>query len=201
MTAGADVILASGSPTRLAMLRHAGLSVAAEAPGVDEAAIKHALRADGAGPGDVAEALAETKAIRVSRRHEGAHVVAADQMLVCGEVWFDKPPDRDHLRAQLAALRGKTHSLISSAVVAFNGARIWHHTDRADLTMRAFSDAFLDSYVETVGDAALGCVGGYQIEGPGVQLFERVEGSHFTILGLPLLPVLGFLRDRGLVAA
>lgn len=195
------IILASGSATRLAMLRAAGLTVVAEAPGVDEATVKASLRADGAGPGDVAETLAEMKALRVSHRHEGAHVVAADQMLVCSDVWFDKPPDSDHLRAQLTALRGKTHSLISSAVIAVNGSRIWHHTDVAEMTMRNFSDGFIDTYIEAMGDAALESVGGYQIEGRGIQLFERIEGGHFTILGMPLLPVLDFLRTRGLVAA
>ncbi|MEM8915351.1 MAG: Maf family protein [Pseudomonadota bacterium] len=196
-----ELILASGSKTRLDMLRAAGLSVAAEKPGVDEDMVKQSLRADGAGVGDVAEALAEMKALRVSQRYPGAHVVAADQMLECGEVWFDKPPDRDHLLAQLLALRGKTHELISSVVVAIDGGRIWHHTDRARLTMRDFSDQFAADYVDAVGDAGLASVGGYQVEGRGIQLFSAVSGSHHTILGMPLLPLLDFLRQREVVAA
>lgn len=193
------LMLASGSVTRRAMLEAAGLHVHSETPGVDEEQVKQSLRADGAQAHDVAETLAEMKALRVSRRHPGMHVLAADQMLVCGDVWFDKPADHSHLQGQLMALRGRTHHLIASAVIAIDGARIWHHTDRASLTMRAFSDAFLEAYIERVGDAVLSNVGGYQIEGHGIHLFERIEGSHFTIMGLPLLPVLAFLRDRGVV--
>ncbi len=201
ITPHAPIVLASGSASRLAILRGAGLDVVVDKPGVDEAMVKQSLRADGAQAHDVAEALAEMKAGRISTRYPDAHVIGADQMLVCGDVWFDKPPDRDHLRAQLQSLRGKSHQLISSVVIAVNGARIWHHTDRATLTMRDFSDGFLEIYMDAVGDKALESVGGYQIEGAGAQLFSHVIGDQFTIMGLPLLPVLDFLRTREVLTA
>lgn len=194
------IVLASGSASRLSILRGAGLDVQVDKPGVDEAMVKDSMRADGAQAHDVAEALAELKATRISQRWPDLHVIGADQMLVCGEVWFDKPPDRDHLRAQLQSLRGKKHQLIASVVVAINGARIWHHTDRASLTMRAFSDDFIDTYIDAVGDAALASVGGYQIEGRGAQLFSTILGDQFTIMGLPLFPLLDFLRTREVLA-
>lgn len=195
----AAVILASASAARQTMLRQAGLEVDVEPAAVDEAELKASFRAAGAAAGDVAEALAELKAQRISRRRTGALVVGADQMLACGSVWFDKPPDRDHARAQLTALRGRTHELVSSVVTVRDGGRLWHHTDRARLTMRDFTYAFLDAYLDRVGDAALASVGGYQLEGPGAQLFARVEGDYFTVLGLPLLPLLEHLRQQGLL--
>ncbi len=194
------LILASGSTTRLAMLTAAGLVAEAVAPAVDEAEVKQALRADGANAATVAEHLAELKARRVARRHPEALVVGADQMLVAGEVWFDKPPDLDHARAQLRALRGRSHELVTAAVVMAGDARLWHHVARARLTMRAFSDGFLEAYVEAAGSRLLESVGAYQLEGLGAQLFARIEGDVFTILGLPLLPLLDFLRAQGVAA-
>jgi len=199
--AGAGVVLASASAPRRAMLENAGVAVTADPASVDEDEVKRAFKADGAGADDCAEALAEMKARRVAARHPDRLVIGADQMLVCGDVWFDKPPDRDHARAQLLALRGRTHELIASCVAFAGGARVWHHTDRARLTVRAFSDGFLDAYLDRVGDAALASVGGYQLEGLGAQLFSRVEGDYFTVLGLPLLPLLGYLRTRGVLIA
>lgn len=198
--AGETIVLASASRTRLDLLRRAGVAVEAEAAAIDEAAVKQALHADGAKPEDVAEALAEMKAQRVSRRRPGALVIGADQMLDCNGVWFDKPPDLDHARAQLLALRGKTHALISGAVAVRDGERLWHRTDRARLTMRPFSDGFLEWYLAQTGPAALTSVGAYQLEGLGAQLFAKVEGDYFTILGLPLLPLLDYLRTRGVLA-
>jgi len=195
----AAIVLASSSPARQAMLRQAGLDVEIEPAAVDEAELKASFRAAGAAAAEVAEALAELKAQRISRRRAGALVVGADQMLQCGSVWFDKPPDRAHARAQLIALRGRTHDLVSSVVTVRDGGRLWHHTDRARLTVRDFTDAFLDSYLDRVGEAALTSVGGYQLEGPGAQLFARVEGDYFTVLGLPLLPLLEHLRLQGLL--
>ncbi|QCO02655.1 Maf family protein [Azospirillum argentinense] len=194
------VVLASGSRTRAEMLERAGVRVTLAPAAVDEEEIKLAARAEGAPVEDVAEALAELKAQRVTRKHPGALVIGADQMLECEDRWFDKPADRDAARAQLQDLRGKTHRLVSCAVVIRDGERLWHHVDRARLTMRPFSDAFLDSYLNAAGDDVLGSVGAYHLEGLGAQLFHRVDGDFFTILGLPLLPLLGFLRVHGVIA-
>ncbi|NUB24466.1 Maf family protein [Azospirillum brasilense] len=194
------VVLASGSRTRAEMLERAGVRVTLAPAAVDEEEIKLAARAEGAPVEDVAEALAELKAQRVTRKHPGALVIGADQMLECEGRWFDKPADRDAARVQLQDLRGKTHRLVSCAVVIRDGERLWHHVDRARLTMRPFSDAFLDSYLNAAGDDVMGSVGAYHLEGLGAQLFHRVDGDFFTILGLPLLPLLGFLRVHGVIA-
>ena len=191
------IILASGSKTRLALLQQAGLSVETIVASVDEQEMKASFQAEQAPAEACAEALAELKAMRVSQRHPGALVIGADQMLDCNGVWFDKPADTAHARAHLQALRGKTHRLVTAAVVALNGSRLWHTIDSAQLTMRPFSDGFLDAYLRQVGPGVLSSVGVYHLEGLGAQLFSRVEGDFFTILGLPLLPLLGFLRDRG----
>ncbi len=191
------LVLASGSRTRAAMLEQAGVSAVLDKPLVDEDEVKAAGRAEGVSADIVAEALAELKAQRITRRHPGALVVGADQMLECEGRWFDKPADRAAARAQLLDLRGKTHRLVSCAVVVRNGERMWHRIDSARLTMRNFSEAFLDDYLDRVGDDVLHSVGAYQLEGLGAQLFHRVEGDFFTILGLPLLPLLGFLRVHG----
>ncbi|ALJ34001.1 Maf-like protein [Azospirillum brasilense] len=194
------VVLASGSRTRAEMLERAGVRVTLAPAAVDEEEIKLAARAEGAPVEDVAEALAELKAQRVTRKHPGALVIGADQMLECEGRWFDKPADRDAARTQLQDLRGKTHRLVSCAVVIRDGERLWHHVDRARLTMRPFSDAFLESYLNAAGDDVMGSVGAYHLEGLGAQLFHRVDGDFFTILGLPLLPLLGFLRVHGVIA-
>ncbi|WP_434615931.1 Maf family protein [Azospirillum sp. B2RO_4] len=192
-----QLVLASGSRTRAAMLEQAGVSAVLDRPLVDEDEVKAAGRAEGVSADIVAEALAELKAQRITRRHPGALVVGADQMLECEGRWYDKPADRAAARAQLLDLRGKTHRLVSCAVVVRDGERMWHRIDSARLTMRNFSEAFLDDYLDRVGDDVLHSVGAYQLEGLGAQLFHRVEGDFFTILGLPLLPLLGFLRVHG----
>lgn len=197
MSAAPKLVLASGSRTRAAMLEQAGVPAILDKPLVDEDEVKAAGRAEGVPADAVAEALAELKAQRIARRHPGALVVGADQMLECEGRWFDKPADRAAARAQLLDLRGKTHRLVSCAVVVRDGERMWHKTDSARLTMRNFSEAFLDDYLDRVGDDVLHSVGAYQLEGLGAQLFHRVEGDFFTILGLPLLPLLGFLRVHG----
>ncbi|MBI3706790.1 MAG: Maf family protein [Proteobacteria bacterium] len=201
MTAPPPVVLASASRTRRLLLENAGITVAVDPGAVDEDEVKRAMKADGATAEAVATALAESKALRVSSRHPNALIIGADQMLDCDGAWFDKPANRDAARAQLRALSGRTHRLISAAVVAQNGARIWHHVAVARLTMRSLSDGFLDSYLDALGDAALGSVGAYQLEGRGAQLFARVDGDYFTVLGLPLLPLLAFLRQHGVVGS
>ena len=145
------LILASASASRAAVLRQAGLVLEQIPAGVDEEEVKHSLRAEGADAGHVAATLADLKAQQVSRRYPDAFVIGADQMLECNGVWFDKPPDLDHARAHLVSLRGRTHELITAAVVVRGGARIWQHVDRAQLTMRPFSDDFIDGYLRAAG--------------------------------------------------
>lgn len=195
-----SLILASGSAARKQMLGAAGLAFEIDVPRVDEEAAKASLRAEGMKPRDQADALAELKALSVSRRREG-FVIGADQMLAVEGEAFDKPKDRAEARAHLQHLRGRAHELLTAAVVARDGAVIWRHIETPRLRMRAFSDAFLDDYLDRVGDAALHSVGAYQLEGLGAQLFERIDGDYFAVLGLPLLPLLAFLREHGMARA
>ena len=193
------LILATASQARRAVLAAAGLRFTAEAAAVDEAAIKEGAQAEGIPPGEAAMLLAEAKAQRIARRQPEALVIGADQMLVCEGRWFDKPPDMAAARAQLLALRGRPHELMTAMVCWRGGQRVWQHLARPRLTMRGFSEAFLDAYLALEGEAVLGSVGAYRLEGPGVQLFDAVEGEHSAILGLPLLPLLGFLRQHGVL--
>jgi nucleoside triphosphate pyrophosphatase len=194
------LILASGSATRAKMLRDAGVAVETAVPAIDEAELKASLKQEGAPAARVAETLAELKAQRISPRFPGRLVLGSDQMLECDGLWLDKPETREAAREQLRRLRGRSHSLITSAVLVRNGERIWHTTDRTELRMRAFSDDFLERYLDQAGEDVLHSVGAYQLEGLGAQLFERVTGDFFTVLGLPLLPVLAILREHGIVS-
>ncbi|RVU36236.1 septum formation protein Maf [Hwanghaeella grinnelliae] len=196
---GPRIILASASSARAALLRGAGLTFTVEPSRVDEETVKDSLKAEGATAPDVALALADLKAAKLSARYPDALVIGADQMLDCNGIWFDKPPDKDALFAQLMALRGKTHHLEAALCVHQNGRRIWHIVERAALTMRDFSDDFLKGYVAAADDEVLASVGGYRLEGVGAQLFSKIEGDYFTILGLPLLPLLDFFRHHGVV--
>ena len=195
----ATLILASGSSSRRSLLTSAGVAFTVEVANVDEDEVKLALKAEGATAAQTAETLAELKAQRVSRRHAGALVIGADQMLDCNGVWFDKPEDLDHAAAHLAALGGKDHRLLSAVCVVRDGERLWHHNEISTLTMRPLSADFIQDYLAAVGDEALKSVGAYQLEGRGAQLFAKIKGDYFSILGLPLLPLLGFLRVHRVV--
>lgn len=194
------LVLASASSSRAAVLRAAGLIFTAEAAHVDEAALKAAAQAEGIPVADTAVMLADAKAQRLSRRRPEALVIGGDQMLVCEDRWFDKPADQAAARAQLQDLRGRTHTLPTALVCWRGGERIWHHVATPQLTMRHFSDALLEAYLLHEGEAVLHSVGAYRVEGPGLQLFERIEGAQDAILGLPMLPLLGFLRQHGVLA-
>jgi septum formation protein len=194
------LILASTSPARRAMLEGAGVPFEAHAPRIDEESLKAGLRDQGITPRDMADALAEAKAVALSRREPEALVLGCDQIAVTDDgATLNKPGSREGLREQLCQLRGTTHRQLSAAVVAHQGQPVWRHVDEARLTMRPFSDDFLEAYLGAEEDASAGCVGGYRIEGRGVQLFSRIDGSLFTILGLPLLPVLDYLRMRAVI--
>ncbi len=193
---GEPLILASSSPTRRRLLADAGLEFQVEPAHLDERAIKCRSRALGDSAAACALALAEAKARQVAAARSHALVIGADQILVCGGDWFDKPLGLADARVQLLALRGRTHELLTAACVVQKQGMMWHTVTSARLTVRNFSDAFLDAYLGADGSAILGSVGSYRLEGRGIQLFARIEGDYFAILGLPLLELLGFLRDR-----
>jgi len=193
------LILASASTARRRLLEAAGLTFAICPAAVDEADVKRSARAEGARADDAATLLAALKAERVAAREPNAIVIGADQILVCGASWFDKPEHRDAAREQLRALRGKAHVLSTAVVCQRGGQRLWQHLARPRLVMREFSDAFLEAYLGAEGAAVTSSVGGYRLEGLGIHLFERFEGEHAAILGLPMLPLLGFLRQQGVL--
>lgn len=195
-------ILASQSTGRRALLSAAGVPHEAVSAGVDEESAKAALVAQGLDARDLADALAELKALRISGRRPDDLVLGCDQTLALDDgVRFDKAPDRAALAGQLRQLSGKTHSLFSAMVIAEGGQPVWRHVERVRMTMRPLSDEFIADYLEAEGDDLLSGVGGYRIEGRGIQLFSRIEGSHFAIIGLPLLPLLDYLRTRGVLAS
>lgn len=192
------IVLASGSASRRAMLEAAAVPFEVVRPQVDEDAAKEALRAEGIEARGLADALAELKAVAVSRRMPGRTVIGSDSVMALADgQMLDKPDSRERAAEQLRMMRGGTHRLVSGVVGARDGVPVWRHVDVAKLHVRDFSDAFLETYLDAEWPAISGCVGCFRIEGPGVQLFSRLEGSQFTILGMPLMPLLGWLRDIG----
>jgi septum formation protein len=195
----AALVLASASATRRAMLERAGVTVTTDAPDLDEGAIKEDCHRRGLSAGETATQLAIAKAVRVAPRHPGDIVLGADQMLECGGEWFDKPADRVAAARQIGKLSGRTHMLFSAVAVVRDDAVIWRGLESAELAVRTLSAKFIESYLDRIGDAALSSVGGYQVEGLGIQLFDAIRGEHSTILGMPLIPLMGFLRDEGVI--
>jgi septum formation protein len=195
------LILASTSVARRSMLVQAGVETDVMAPMVDEQSAKESLIGQGLGARDIADALAEAKAVKVSGKHPTALVIGADQILALDDAsLLDKPTSQQDAIAQLTAMAGKTHKLYSAAVIAEQGKPVWRFVATARMTVRPLSDAFIADYVDQHWDDIRYCVGCYQIEGAGAQLFSQIQGTHFDIMGLPLLPLLGFLRERGILA-
>ena len=197
----ADIVLASASQSRAALLEGAGLDVLIRPADIDETVIKDECRRGDIDVATTAARLAWGKSEKISNLLPDAFVIGADQMLDCGGEWLDKPFDMTAAAESLRLLRGQTHELVTSVSIARAGQERWCLTDRAVLVMRDFSDEFLESYLKRIGEAALSSVGAYQLEGLGAQLFERIDGDYFAILGLPLLPVLAYLRDEGALSA
>lgn len=191
------LILATKSAARQAMLRDAGVPFSVQVADVDEDALKR----PGVDPAVLAVELAQAKALAVSRQDAVAWVLGADQTLAFDGGLVSKAPNLDAARARLSAMRGRPHALHSGAALARNGQIVWSGVDTATMQVRDFSDAFLDGYLAAEGEALLSCVGSYRLEGLGSQLFERIDGDYFTVLGLPLWPVLAELRRAGVIAA
>jgi septum formation protein len=196
------LILASASTYRRRLLENAGIAFSVVPADVDEASLKRKLAAGTAQPAAaVADALARAKAESVSTRHPDAVVIGADQVLALDGELFDKPGDLAEARTQLERLRGKTHHLFTAVALSLGGDVVWSHIEEATLTMRRFSRGFLDAYLAKAGEELCQIVGAYEIEGPGIQLFERIDGDHLNIIGLPMIPLLSELRSRGVITA
>lgn len=192
------IILASGSQIRQQIMTDAGLEFDVIVKPVDEAAIKQAMQAEGSKPRDIADALAEAKSRRVSQNEKGL-VIGADQIMVMDSTLFDKPKNMEDARDRLRNMRNKTHYLIGAVVICENGIPVWRHGSKTTLTMRNFTDTFLEDYLKAESELILSSVGAYRFEGRGSQLFSKVDGDFFSILGLSLLPVLDYLRERGAI--
>ncbi|MCZ6763804.1 MAG: Maf family protein [Alphaproteobacteria bacterium] len=209
LSLGGRLVLASASAARTAMLTAAGVPHEVVPAQVDEAAIKAAIAADDAAPQTttqntaqiMAQTLGETKARQVATRRPGAIVLGADQILECGATLYDKPASMEAARAQLLELAGRVHRLWTSVSAVRDGQLLWHHNEAPELTMRGVGEDFIETYLEAAGQDVLQSVGAYRLEGLGVQLFDTIEGNHFTVLGMPLLPVLRFLRANSIIAS
>lgn len=203
MSSGTRLILASGSSARKEMLQSAGLAFEIVPADIDEDAIRSVMvsESDCVEAADIAAVLAAEKALHVSRAHAGALVIGSDQILALGRRLFSKAETVAEAREHLDRLRGRTHELVSAVAIARDGVILWQSVDSAQLTMRPFSDEFLGRYLEKAGDSTLKSVGCYHLEGLGVQLFDKIDGDYFTILGMPLLPLLAELRNQGVVTA
>ncbi|MBK5934035.1 septum formation protein [Rhodovulum imhoffii] len=195
------LVLASGSAVRARLLRAAGVSFDIHPIAIDEGAFRTGLEAENATPAEIAEALAAAKAARVAAKRPEALVIGADQVLTCRGRVFSKPDTKEDVRGQIRSLRGKSHQLLSAVVVHDDGAPLWRHVGSATLTMRSISDTYLDAYLDRNWPSVGESVGGYKLEEEGVRLFSGVEGDYFTVLGLPLLPLLTFLTTRGVLPA
>jgi septum formation protein len=193
------LVLASGSKIRAELMKNAGLTIDTDPADVDERAVEQPLLDAGFPPEDLASVLAEAKANDVSARRPGDLIVGADQILAFEGERRTKPDDMDAARRQLLAFSGKTHELLSAVVISKDGEAIWRHVSTARLTMRELSPQFVGHYLAAAGDAVLSSVGAYQLEGLGLQLFKKIDGDYFTILGLPMLPLLGQLRELGVI--
>src|SRR5687768_10846052 len=193
------IVLASGSQFRKAMLEAAGVDIDVVPAKIDERTVEKTLEGTGASPEDVAQVLAEAKALDVSERQPGRLVLGCDQTLSLGDELFHKPQDMEDARRHLLKLSGRTHQLNSAAVLARNGEALWREVGIARLTMRKLEPGFIGRHLARVGPMALNSVGAYQIEGEGIQLFDKIDGDHFTIVGLPLLPLLKELRAMGAI--
>ncbi|MGN6448310.1 septum formation inhibitor Maf [Ochrobactrum sp. 695/2009] len=194
-----DLILASKSPFRSALLKNAGIEFSTASAEIDERAVEAPLYETGATPEEVAQVLAEAKALDVSEKNPGTVVIGCDQTLSLGDEIFHKPADMEAARRQLLKFSGMTHQLNSAVVLVKDGETLWRHVSIARMTMRDLDPGFVGRYLGRVGDAALSSVGAYQVEGPGIQLFDRIDGDYFTIVGLPLLPLLAELRKEKLI--
>ena len=195
------LLLASASPVRLALLQSAGVNVTAMPARIDEAAVRASLTHENAKPRDIADTLAEMKARKLAERHPTALVLGCDQVLAFGDEVWSKPGSQDEARSQLNILRGKTHQLHAALVLYDHARPIWRHIGSAKLTMRDSSEDYVSDYLSRNWPAVSQCVGAYQLEGEGIRLFSAIEGDYFTILGLPLLPLLSFLAVKGFIAS
>jgi septum formation protein len=193
------LVLASASAARARLLQGAGIEFVRHPACIDESAVKAAARESNSPVTATAAALAEAKAMFVSQRRPGAFIIGADQILECDGEWFDKAADYDDAVKTLKTLRNRTHQLVAAVAVVLDGVCVWQNVETAQLTMRPFTDSFLRNYMDEIGPDVLETVGAYRLEGAGVQLFSRIDGSFFTILGLPLLPLLEFLRREGVI--